>query len=439
MRLLHVNTLEVSSFGESLPPYAILSHTWEEDEVTLQDIQQPGTASQLKGFDKIQGCCRQAIVDGYEWVWIDTCCIDKTSSSELSEAINSMYSWYQTSGICYAYFVDVPPLSDEDLHEIQVDLSTTAQRMRWVPDPSPDITNHQIAKSRWFTRGWTLQELIAPQFVEFCSNQWTSLGTRSSLESLLALRTRVPVEVLRGKPPSEYCVSERMSWASSRITTRREDLAYCLFGLFQINMPLLYGEGNRAFIRLQEEILRRFEDMSLLAWAAGSKSALNSSFDSTGILAPDPSCFDLKPKVEVLEPSTKHYDRFSNIEHTWSLKTSSQYDPPLITSRGIVATVWLRKSHDRYQAWIHTGAHIREYRSYDGSLKSRPPMGDPKELSICIELRQNQNDKSTGLSETNVLLMDRYLPTTVYGLAWTSSRISSQKKFACHSVLTLRS
>ncbi|KAF4449197.1 HET-domain-containing [Fusarium albosuccineum] len=306
MRLLNTKTLRLCYFGEQPPRYAALSHTWEEEEVTFRDIQQLDTASRLKGFEKIQGCCRQALAHGYDWVWIDTCCIDKTSSSELSEAINCMYKWGMSRYI--AVLKNKPPSGEDRARFGQL----------------------HMMKSRWFTRGWTLQELIAPPFVEFYSKVWTGLGTRSSLEVLLTLRTRIPLDVLGGKLPSTYCVSQRMSWASGRTTTREEDLAYCLFGLFGVNMPLLYGEGRKAFIGLQEEVLRRTEDLSLLVRAdtPGTESAYGYRFTDpgvSGVFAPHPSCFNLDGKVTIGQKPPPDYE-FSDIQTTWQNQTHMQLE-----------------------------------------------------------------------------------------------------------------
>ena len=163
----------------------------------------------------------------------DLCCIDKTSSAELSEAINSMYRWYQESGVCYAYLADVPP--------------------------------NAFSKSRWFTRGWTLQELIAPSTVIFLDQKWQEIGTKSSLQRVISEITGIPTDILLGGDLEDASIAQRMSWASKRETTRVEDAAYCLMGIFSIHMPMLYGEGERAFIRLQEEIMRVSDDHSLFA------------------------------------------------------------------------------------------------------------------------------------------------------------------------------
>lgn len=259
MHLINTETLKLESFeGSRIPLYAILSHTWGQDEITFQEIQL-GIADTDKrvGYQKITATCQIAKSHGFDYVWVDTCCIDKKSSAELSEAINTMYRWYEDAAICYAYIADV-----------SIDVS----------DPN------QFAKSRWFTRGWTLQELIAPSIVVFLDNEWRKIGTKSSLVSEIAGITGIPHDILEGSDPRSASVAEKMSWASTRQTTRIEDIAYCLLGIFGVNMPLLYGEMEGAFNRLQEEIIKISVDYSIFAWG-GIESPFNS------LLAMSPAAF----------------------------------------------------------------------------------------------------------------------------------------------------
>lgn len=244
--------LEMRDFtADNIPKYAILSHRWDEEEITLQDVEN-GLGQTTKGYKKVERCCARARADGFQYVWIDTCCIDKTSSAELSEAINSMYRWYWDAAVCYAYLADVP-------------------------------TRHAVVSdSLWFSRGWTLQELIAPPTVIFLDEQWRDLGTKETLEEAISSRTLIPASVLRSGPRGAS-IAQRMSWAAGRQTTRLEDQAYCLLGIFEVNMPLLYGEGERAFIRLQEEIMKISDDQSLFAW--------RSDHDHGGMLATEPAAF----------------------------------------------------------------------------------------------------------------------------------------------------
>ena len=234
--------------------YAILSHTWGHNESTFQDLQELERRCKLSGENprdlvpsKVRNCCVVAERDGFQWVWVDTCCIDKTSSTELSEAINSMFKWYSESEVCYAFLADVP--SDDVI----------------------GAPNSAFRRARWHTRGWTLQELIAPIHLIFLSpdhsGQWTRIGDKINLAPLLHEITGVPARVLtREDQFYDVSVAERMAWASMRTTVRIEDEAYALMGLFNINMPTIYGEGRRAFRRLQEEIMKQSFDTSLFAW-----------------------------------------------------------------------------------------------------------------------------------------------------------------------------
>ena len=244
MRLLkHNNTGEFSLtrdlVKDEIPRYAILSHTWGEDteEVSFKDMMD-GTGTSKPGYDKIQFCGEQARRDGLQYFWIDTCCIDKSNSTELQEAINSMFRWYCNAAKCYVYLADVSrPALEADGRPCQLPWESS------------------LRKSRWFTRGWTLQELIAPTLVEFFSKEGERLGDKRSLERHVHEVTRIPVKALRGNPLSDFTVPERMLWAEDRDTTREEDKAYSLLGFFDVHMPLIYGEEReKAFKRLREEI-----------------------------------------------------------------------------------------------------------------------------------------------------------------------------------------
>ncbi|OTB11211.1 hypothetical protein K445DRAFT_68687, partial [Daldinia sp. EC12] len=252
--------------------YAILSHTWEDDEITFNDIENgeatyasAKTTAAHASLSKLLGACTQAANDGYEYIWIDSCCIDKRSSSELSEAINSMFVWYRDADICYAFLLKAPN-----------ELVTPEAKAKFE-------TN------KWFTRGWTLQELLAPKNLIFFSGDWVPIGEKKFLCLLLAKITRIDYKILLGDEPlNSASIARRMSWAAQRVTTRSEDRAYSLMGIFSVNMPMLYGEGGEnAFLRLQEEIMKQSSDESLFAWVN-----LNSQPDARcGLLAADPSYF----------------------------------------------------------------------------------------------------------------------------------------------------
>jgi hypothetical protein len=254
MRLLKRNATGKFSLTKDLvsddmiPPYAILSHTWGADteEVSFKDMMD-GTGMDKLGYNKIRFCEEQARRDDLQYFWIDTCCIDKSNSTELQEAINSMFRWYRNATKCYVYLVDVsrPALG-------------TDSKLSQPPWES------SFRKSRWFTRGWTLQELVASALVEFFSKEGEQLGNKRSLERHIHEVTGIPVKALRGSPLSDFSVPERMLWAEARDTTRKEDKAYSLLGIFNVYMPLIYGEGREnAFKRLRDEIDRASKGMLL--------------------------------------------------------------------------------------------------------------------------------------------------------------------------------
>ncbi|KAK1453902.1 HET domain-containing protein [Colletotrichum melonis] len=276
MRLINVNTLQLEEFfDDEIPLYTILSHTWGKDEVTFQDLcwlheyeknieafasvealmasatmnsaKKAKDLRQRSGFHKIVQSAHLTKEHLLQYVWVDTCCIDKSSSAELSEAINSMFRWYQEARICFVFLSDFQP-SD-------------------VTKPSVSF-----AQCRWFTRGWTLQELLAPRHMYFYNQEWKLVGDKDSLRYEMSEITGIPEAILAHNHPfQDVCLAQRMSWASRRQTSRKEDMAYCLLGLFDINMPLLYGEGDMAFVRLQLEIIKETTDQSLLAsWGLGN-------------------------------------------------------------------------------------------------------------------------------------------------------------------------
>jgi hypothetical protein len=229
----------VEFVGKDTPRYAVLSHTWgmDHEEVTFRDLVD-GTGKSKAGYSKIRFCGNQAAKDGLQSFWVDTCCIDKSSSTELSEAINSMFRWYRGAERCYVYLSDV-------LVGGSVGSDPSSQRT-W---------KSAFQKSRWFTRGWTLQELLAPTSVEFFSAKGERLGTRVSLLQEIHDATGISIQALEGSPLSQFSVDERMRWAERRETRREEDAAYSLLGILDVHMPLIYGEGRgKAMIRLQKEI-----------------------------------------------------------------------------------------------------------------------------------------------------------------------------------------
>ncbi|KAI0644529.1 heterokaryon incompatibility protein-domain-containing protein [Trametes meyenii] len=296
MRLLNTRTGEFHWFNDPRRVrYAILSHVWSvQGEQSFQDVQdarkalsrsrrrrgartsadqagaegagsalqhsQTVESSQLSLLSlKVRDFCVYAREQGYDWAWVDSCCIDKSSSAELSEAVNSMYEWYERAAICYAYLADVG--GDDD----------------------PWAECSQFRVSRWWTRGWTLQELLAAANVVFVASDWSLLGTKNNLAKAIEEVTGIQQTVLRRWTPlNAVPVAQRMFWASKRVTTRVEDEAYSLMGIFGVKMVTNYGEGRHAFTRLQEEILRRVPDQSLFVWGTrrGSLTPVGFSVDA---------------------------------------------------------------------------------------------------------------------------------------------------------------
>ena len=224
--------------NEDIPPYAILSHTWGEQEVVFDDLNnientEDTNAQNKEGYRKIRFCAQQARLDGLNYFWIDTCCIDKSNNTELSKAINSMFRWYQNAKRCYVFLSDVEYDTLEGNGE------------------------SAFKQSRWFNRGWTLQELLAPPSVEFFSKEGIQLGDKESLKRIIHEVTGISIKALSGSDLSEFEVDERFSWATNRQTTEEEDGAYCLFGIFSVHLPLIYGEGK-------ENALERLRSAAIL-------------------------------------------------------------------------------------------------------------------------------------------------------------------------------
>ena len=256
LQFVHVPDSEIHHDNNQ---YAILSHRWgaDEDEISFDDIQLSRDISKKKGLSKLKRFCKLALSEGCRYGWADTCCINKGNSSELEEAINSMYRWYVGSKICIAYLEDVP--------------------------------KRQLLSSSWFDRGWTLQELIGPKTMIFCNHDWHIIGTRIELIAELSHKTKIPDSVLRhATKPSACSVAQRMSWAAERITTRVEDRAYSLMGLFDVYMPMIYGERERAFLRLQQHIIQKSKDESIFAWCTEFPG---NSKTYSGLFAPSPSAY----------------------------------------------------------------------------------------------------------------------------------------------------
>ncbi|KAI1654407.1 HET-domain-containing protein [Daldinia decipiens] len=352
--------------------YAILSHTWEDDEVSFQDFQIPGKVYKENGFGKIVRTCQLAASRGLRYAWIDTCCIDKSSSAELSEAINSMFKWYMKSAVCFVFLSDLPSESSFEDH---------------------------FPHCRWLTRGWTLQEIVAPRVAEFYDAKWELRGRKPELNTFLASVTRIDYAVLcDSQAMFNVPVARRMSWASMRETTRVENKAYCLLGIFGVSMPMLYGEGPKAFMRLQEEIAKESSDLSLFAWTCpppsiGSESLIQQSY--RGIFARSPKEFahaqHLKPRIKdaIIDTEFAITNKGLRIETAlirvldatddlvWDLGVSERDDWPKDRADGWIG-VYLAKTANGY------------VRSKPHSLfRAEPQMGRYRGASSLVYIRKD--------------------------------------------------
>lgn len=307
MRLLRTEgyqLVEANDISAPFPEYAILSHTWisPKDEITYQDFKQrkgdiENDIFKQKGWAKLRRYCDRAARDGWEWAWMDTCCIDKTNPADTQEAINAMFRWYQNAGICYAYLDDVDV--DKIIDCPDFDLDGIAGRHN-VADPMsfPHMALKAfLIKAKWFTRGWTLQELLAPPYLVFVDQAWRRIGTRESWADEIKQASRIEARHLTNFSPTDFIscsIAMRFSWASRRLTTVEEDETYSLLGLFGISLPLIYGEGRwRAFNRLQRELITVYNDDSIFAWKfeqsrnmRSAESQEKANEHGRGILAP---------------------------------------------------------------------------------------------------------------------------------------------------------
>jgi hypothetical protein len=378
MRLINTTSLELELLSDPVPePYAILSHRWGPEEILFADMLEPKAARRKAGFAKIDSAALLARKQSLSYLWVDTCCIDKSSSAELSEAINSMFNWYKGAAICYAFLADLGTAGFESCE--------------------------------WFTRGWTLQELIAPRKVDFYDEGWNYRGSKLEFAAKIEAITGIDQLVLQNATylPT-VALANRMSWAAKRKTTRIEDEAYCLMGIFDVNMPMIYGEGAKAFTRLQEEILKKTTDLSIFGWKAKAAT------EHCGILAESPSEFENCAGVRSLVDQFSFRDEIimtnrgvrinTGLWHAggrqYMLDLHCQINVPRESPSGM--GIWLIKSDDeyfRYQA--HSIATVR---------RSPNVSHGPKYFLLSRKVSQSVVEElSSGPSNTNYL---RYIPFT---------------------------
>ncbi|RBQ67928.1 hypothetical protein FVER14953_21114 [Fusarium verticillioides] len=317
-----------------------------------------------KGWSKLKDYCDRASKDGWEWAWMDTCCIDKTNPADTQEAINAMFRWYQNAGVCYAHLSDV-------------DAATTSQILSFTEDTSLDSSmdslrtaaKNKFIGAKWFTRGWTLQELLAPHYLIFVDREWRHMGTRESWALEIEKASNIEARHLNAFNPTDFAscsTAMRFSWASGRETTVEEDESYSLLGLFGISLPLIYGEGGRqAFNRLQRQLIHVYHDDSVFAWKSSQ---------------PNP-----KPGVGILARSVKDFRHASKV-------IAGQYGNAYsMTNRGLEITskYWRQKSN---------------------------PDGVIVRLNCRIRSAPDTEDKETGIHLTHDAVADVYYRARIHEL-----------------------
>ena len=392
--------------------YAILSHTWEKgEEVSFQELSgDPAKYTNKTGYRKIQQACALAAQNGFDYAWVDTCCINKDASAELSEAINSMFRWYEEAAVCYVFLADLRPAN--------VDQSG--------PDSESNFAS-RLSACKWFTRGWTLQELLAPQEVLFYDQNWTFQGDKFSLCELIVSITGIPETLLRHEEQlSNFAVARKMSWASRRKTTRLEDEAYCLLGIFGVHMSLLYGEGTRAFSRLQEAVLQETGDLSTLAWTDDSDSCPSPNKpcrEFSGFFADAPSQFRRCSKIHLNQEDSIYRDVMfttrgirlkASLAHLYSGRRD-HHQPvlDLLCKDGATSIgIYLRKiGGGRYARW--NPLHIAHF---DGKNRSRRRQSAPTRYSTTITIPPEHSEMpmvytATALPTEKLLLPQKLEPS----------------------------
>nr|RBQ99295.1 hypothetical protein FVER53263_20300 [Fusarium verticillioides] len=330
MRLLQTKShelFEASDVPIPFPSYAILSHTWisSKDEITYQDMKartgdiKNGVYKQ-KGWSKLKDYCDRASKDGWKWAWMDTCCIDKTNPADTQEAINAMFRWYQNAGVCYAHLSDIDSATTSQILSLMEDtgLGSSMNSLRIA-------AKNEFIGAKWFTRGWTLQELLAPHYLIFVDRGWRHMGTRESWALEIEKASNIEARHLNAFNPTDFAscsTAMRFSWASGRETTVEEDESYSLLGLFGISLPLIYGEGGRqAFNRLQRQLIHVYHDDSVFAWKSSQ---------------PDP-----KPGVGILARSVKDF------RHAFKVTAGKYGNAYSMTNRGLEITskYWRQRSN----------------------------------------------------------------------------------------------
>ncbi|GIZ38872.1 hypothetical protein CKM354_000227100 [Cercospora kikuchii] len=452
MRLLRADGDELvleTAYGES-NKYAILSHRWlpeDEQEVRYADIVNRKDDLRSKpGWNKLEWCRQQASADGLLYFWADTACIDKSSSQELTESINSMYKWYKEAEVCYVYLQDMPdPEIEFDDHGLATGEADIADAIMtdesqpsatvFNPDHTPsiwDTWDHEaFKKCTWFTRAWTLQEMIAPRQVRFYSQSWRFICNLEDIVPEIVELTGVHEAIWKeGRHLSTFSVAQKMSWASTRTSTKVEDRAYSLLGLMGVNIPILYGEGTNSFQRLQDEILRTGSEDSIFAFNVAGETYDIGSFKTTSLLARSPEDFqgcgnvisdnehvsqgfqaitnEVKFRQKTMSDTDGRFTRWwdtLSIPDYWStrsmiLRCGIENEPEMILVLQLRA-VGHRRS-DLYAADVTSGSRVQTWRigihEYDSSsYKTFSVLRDPTHHHLTRNERNERNDQTLNI------------------------------------------
>ncbi|GAB7340481.1 hypothetical protein MBLNU457_6905t2 [Dothideomycetes sp. NU457] len=463
MYLIDVDNHSLKQFVDvyDCPPYAALSHRWgaTDEEMTFQEMTSRAFHKQKSGYPKMFKACLVAKRLGFQWVWIDTCCIDKQSSAELQESINSMWTIYYESAVCLAYLNDLDtwlettPVADGD---------EAFDEAAVVGGPR----DTRLGESEWFKRGWTLQELLAPRKVVFLTSHWLEFGTRDSLSMEISCITKIPQAILQWKNDTDredairaYPIATRLSWAAGRQTKRSEDRAYSLLGLFGIHMPLLYGEGHNAFSRLQEEIIKTSGDATILLWKDAAFLKPHEPSENRERIRAESRVLDgvksnTLPRMGLFAQSPAEFDNmfaapeniFEMVEHSWAmtnlglsvtLDMTSWPDLSSVSKTKAktweVAILWLGIGADRPSCidhMINNGQKIHALCSYPPRkdivlLKECTPQVESKNWAfqyvLRVELERGRDDTSFARRLEPLLLGER-IPaqnTLVRGPYWS--------------------
>lgn len=364
MYLLNINTQQLEDIQERRP-YAILSHAWRVGETHyFEEIGTERVRTQ-PGYEKVEMCCELARQDGLDYVWIDICCANANTSAGQTETTTSAYTWFQQAQVCYTYLDDVD--SSED----------------------PREGHSTFRRSRWFKRTWTIQELLAPKHVFFFAKDWTMIGTKAGLSSIISGITGIHEDAL--KYPERipcFSIATRMSWAKGRTSTREEDKVYALMGLFGVNLPILYGEGEtRTFLKLQNKIMKTTDDQSIFAWRSASASASSESHASDSSLFADTSkCFADCGDVQQIpydlwsEYCAKHF-RSENVAYPLLDKVPS--------CRGLRAILPVRQRGDGLDALLACARSPAVWNGSEYMANVDKTDANKADLIQCIHLRQS--------------------------------------------------